>query len=326
MQARLRAEPADFRVCEDLQVEFSDDGEHDLLWIEKTGANTAWVARKLAAYAGVKTRDVGYSGLKDRHAIARQWFSVRRPNRDGTDWRRFTAEGIQLLDIRRHYRKLKRGTHRANTFRIALRSVTVTSLPTEIENRVSRIAKVGVPNYFGEQRFGRGGSNIGLAREVLNGRRVAREKRSIALSAARSLLFNSILNVRVEQSNWHTVIGGDLANLDGSRSVFAIDSMNAELARRCAEFDIHPTGTLWGEGAPLTTNDAAAIECSAVESYADLATGLLNARIAAGSRALRLVPGNLSCEIDAGVLWLEFTLPAGGFATAVIREIATLLP
>ena len=110
-QGLIKQAASDFEVTEVPGFSCSGDGEHDYLWIEKSGANTAWVARALARHAKITARDVGFAGMKDRHAVTRQWFSVRRPA-GGTDWESFAAEGVQLLDSDRHSRKLKRGAHR----------------------------------------------------------------------------------------------------------------------------------------------------------------------------------------------------------------------
>ncbi len=315
--------PADFIVTENIDFELSGDGEHDFLWIEKSGANTAWVARQLAAHAGVVANDVGYAGLKDRHAITSQWFSVRRPSGEGTDWAAFAAEGVRVIEIARHHRKLRRGAHRSNSFRIALRSAEIDGLRGEIETRLRLIEENGVPNYFGEQRFGRDGGNIALAEVVFAGRRVKRDKRSIAISSARSLLFNHILETRVGNGTWNQLQAGDLANLDGSGSVFAVEEVTTDLADRCFASDIHPTGTLWGDGAPLTTGEVASAELAAVAGYETLTEGLKSARVEASSRALRSPVLELSFEFGEDVLWLSFNLPKGGFATVVLREIAT---
>ena len=292
--AAIRTEPADFVVTEMLDIELSGDGEHDWLWIEKTGANTTWVADQLARHARVSSRDVGYSGLKDRHAVTRQWFSIRRPTAQGTDWGAVNLEGVAVLEQRRHQRKLKRGAHRANAFRIALRGGDVEAHREDLAARLQLIAKQGVPNYFGEQRFGRDGGNIALGEAVLAGRRVSRSKRSIGLSALRSLQFNNELSARVAAGTWNRLLPGDTANLDGSGSLFDIDAVTDELARRCAELDIHPCGTL------------PALEAAAVR---------------AASRPLRMRVDRLQWEFGAGVLRLEFNLGKGSFATSVLREV-----
>lgn len=320
--AVIRSTPADFEVTEELSIDFSGDGEHDFLWIEKTSANTQWVAQCLAQHASVPLRDVGFSGLKDRHAITRQWFSVRRPGRDGTDWQAFVAEGVQILEHRMHRRKLKRGTHRCNAFRIVLRGIDIAARREAIVERLERIKSDCVPNYFGEQRFGRDGGNMDLARALFSGRRLPRPRRSIAISAARSFLFNQILATRVNQGTWNTILPGELANLDGSASVFAVDEVNDELVARCLALDIHPSATMWGDNAPLGTQIVADLERDVTSPHKDLVDGLQRARVAASSRALRLPVRDLRWKIEEDSLRLEFSLRRGGFATAVLRELA----
>lgn len=291
---RIRSTPSDFIVTEMLDFEFSGDGEHDWLWIEKTGANTSWVADQLAKHAGVHSRDVGYAGLKDRHAITRQWFSARRPSGEGTDWNTLDVEGVELLEHDRHQRKLKRGAHRGNKFRIALRGDEVSQHEIALTERLQAIAEQGVPNYFGEQRFGHDGGNIQLGQAVIAGKRFSRNKRSIGISAIRSLHFNNELSARVDAGTWNTILPGDMANLDGSGSVFDVDEATPELEQRCKEMDIHPTGTL---------------------------PGIEEIRVEPSRRALRMRVTDLRWEFDMDVLWLEFSLGKGSFATAVMREM-----
>ena len=291
---QIRSAPSDFIVTEQLDIDFSGDGEHDWLWIEKTGANTTWVAEWLAKHAGVHPRDVGYSGLKDRHAITSQWFSVRRPSGEGTDWGSFEADGVDVLEHYRHQRKLKRGAHNGNAFRIALRGADFDAQIEALTERLQAIAQQGVPNYFGEQRFGRDGGNIELGQAVLSGRRVSRNKRSIGISALRSFEFNNELSTRVAAGTWDRLLPGDKVNLDGSNSVFDVDDVTDELARRCAEMDIHPCGTL-----------------PAFEKIA----------VKAAFRPLRLRVRDLDWQHEGEVFWLGFHLPKGSFATAVLREI-----
>ncbi len=322
LTAVIRCSPEDFVVVEELGFQPSGDGEHDFLHIEKRGANTAWVARRLAQIAGVVSRDVGYAGMKDRHAITQQWFSVRRPNRDGTDWKSAAIEGVRILEVTRNSRKLRRGAHRGNRFRIALRSDDIGTFSEQLRQRVADIGKHGVPNYYGEQRFGRGNANLELARQMFGGKRLKRDARSLALSAARSCLFNAILVERVRAGTWNRLLAGDVANLDGSGSVFPVDVVSPELEARIAAWDIHPTATLWGDGAPLTRLDAAKVELGVAERYPDIASGLMRARVDAASRALRMRVSELSIEIEPRVAWLGFSLPKGGFATTVLYEIA----
>ena len=291
---KIRTSPTDFVVTELINFDFSDDGEHDWLWVEKTGANTVWVAEQLAHHASIAPRDVGYAGLKDRHAVTRQWFSVRRPSADGTDWASFEADGVSILDRKLHRRKLKRGAHKGNSFRIAVRSGAIASLGDAIGERIAAIRAEGVPNYFGEQRFGRDGGNIELGRAVVAGRRLSRNKRSIGISAIRSLEFNDELDGRIRDCTWNKILPGEVANLDGTRSVFTVDEVTPELEQRCTEMDIHPSGSL---------------------------PGISEIGVEPASRPLRMRVQDLKWEIDGDALWLEFTLGRGSYATAVLREL-----
>ncbi len=320
LRVEIRREPADFQVTEKLSYAPDGAGDHEYLWIEKTGANTSWVAEQLAKFCGIKSRDVGYAGMKDRHAITRQWFSVCQ--RNDVQWDEFAAEGVTILAHERHSRKLRRGAHTGNNFRIALRAGDIQAHETRLSERLALIAAQGVPNYFGEQRFGREGSNLALSKSLFAGGRMSRSRRSIALSTARSLIFNTILDERVRRGTWNSLLPGELANLDGSGSVFAVDSVNAELVSRCAAQDIHPTGPLWGDGSPTSGGEVAVLESLAVAQHADIAAALVATRMQPASRALRLPVSDLQWHFGDDALWLEFGLARGGFATAVLREIA----
>ena len=307
--ATIRTTPADFDVTEELGFELSGDGEHDYLYAEKTGTNTEWLSRQLAGFAGVPAKDVGYSGLKDRHAITRQWFSVPRWNQP--DWAALDVEGVLILEVQRHAKKLRRGAHSANWFRIVLRG----ELPpnNELEQRLALIRELGVPNYFGPQRFGRNGANIELANAWSSGKRLPRHKRSIAISSARSFLFNEQLHARVGDGTWNRIQSGDVANLDGSGSIFDVDEVDDALISRCTEMDIHPAGILWGDG--TASEDAPS-------GHEDWLRALSKARVKPAHRSLRLKVMDLEWQIDDEALTLRFGLSRGSFATSVLREIA----
>ncbi|MGI9237889.1 MAG: tRNA pseudouridine(13) synthase TruD [Woeseiaceae bacterium] len=309
--ALIRSHPEDFKVSEELGFELSGDGEHDFLFIEKTSANTEWVSRQLATHAEVPAKDVGFAGLKDRHAVTRQWFSVPRWNTP--DWKLLAVDGVRLLDQRRHKRKLRRGAHKKNHFRIVLRG----NLPDErlLRDRLQGMSTSGVPNYFGEQRFGRDGANVQLADRWARGQRLPRHKRNFAISAARAYLFNEQLADRVRYGTWNQLVAGDMANLDGSGSVFQVAEPDAELHRRCRELDIHPTGTLFGDGS------ATAKVCVGHENWLD---ALTRARVKPASRSLRMRVVGLQGSASADSLSLQFTLARGAFATSVLREIAEI--
>jgi len=247
-QGLIKQTPSDFQVREVLGFVPSGDGEHDFLWIEKSGANTVWVARSLAKYANVADRDVGYAGLKDRHALTQQWFSVRRPTGSGTDWENYRQSGVRILECSRNQRKLKRGSNSANHFRIGISGAAAHH--EMISERLETIRSNGVPNYFGEQRFGRDGGNLQLAEALFSGKRLKRDKRSIALSSARSCVFNEILQARVADDNWRQALPGEVLNLDGTGSVFTPNFIDDDLKARLCSLDLHPTGALWGKGEP----------------------------------------------------------------------------
>jgi len=318
----IRSEPVDFRVDEELGFTPSGSGEHAFLWIEKIGANTEWVARRLAEAAGVAPMAVGYAGLKDRHAITRQNFSVHLPGRPDPDWTAIVIPGVRVLDATRHDRKLKRGVHRGNRFRIRVRNVH--GAHVAVEQRLAVMRERGVPNYFGEQRFGRDAGNIEQARALFAGKRMPRQQSSMAISAARSLLFNLVLAARVEENSWDCGLDGEVWMLAGTHSIFGPEPWTVDLARRLAAFDIDPTGPLVGAGELRSSGRVREIEQQAIALHPDLATGLAAAGLSQQRRALRLGVQDLLHEWEAdGSLVVEFRLPAGAFATVVLRELCS---
>lgn len=156
---------------------------------------------------------------------------------------------------------------------------------------------------------------------MLGGKRVNREQRSIAISAARSLIFNTILDARVRNRTWNQVLDGELVNLDGSGSVFGAETVTAVLRQRCLDQDIHPTASLWGEGAPQPTGQVALLELEVAADFEEFTAGLTKARVDAGHRSLRLRADELRYEIDGEALRLSFRLPKGAYATALLREL-----
>ncbi len=316
LSALIRSVPEDFIVEEELGFEPSGQGEHLFLVVEKRGANTAWVAQQLARWAGVAEHAVGYAGLKDRHALTRQAFTVHLPGRELPAFDTLAIEGVRLLSSQRHQRKLPRGALRGNRFTLRLREVVGDR--DAIESRLRQIAARGVPNAFGGQRFGRDGGNLAAARAMFAGRRVSREKRSILLSAARSALFNRVLDQRIRQDAWDRALPGDVFMLDGSHSVFGPEPVDEALAARIAAFDVHPTAALWGAGEPRSAEAARAIEDAVAAADPELAEGLVRAGLKQERRALRLPVRALEWRFEADALVLSFFLPAGSYATAVL--------
>ena len=319
---RIRGEPEDFRVVEDLGFEPAGSGEHVFLRVRKRAVNTEWVARRLAAFSGVSLGAVSYAGLKDRHAVAEQWFSVHLPGRHEPDWAACGDDGFRVLEHSRHIRKLRRGVHRGNSFRIVVRD-----LQGDLENlggRLKRIAEQGVPNYFGAQRFGRDAENLVRAEAMFQDRERVRNrhKRSLYLSAARAFLFNQILSRRVAAGTWNRPLVGDVMMLEGTRSIFTVQAVDETIHERTLAMDIHPTGPLWGRGQLLSQDTVRMLEQALVEDFSILCRGLEKAGLEQQRRALRVRVSAAALEAsDPHNPVIRFRLPAGAYATAVLREI-----
>lgn len=347
--ARFKQSVVDFQVDELLDIELSGAGEHLWLLIKKSGMNTSFVADQLAKWAKIPGRDVGYSGLKDRQAVTTQWFSLRIPKGELPELsfdELITAnlnsetESVQVLKQDWHSKKLNRGTHKANKFVIRLTDIElnpkVAATTAEADEVLTLISKAGVPNYFGEQRFGRQGNNIVSALEwfeqgTINGRKPhpkkSRDLQSLLLSSARSAIFNQIVSARVEQDNWDKALEGDVFNLNGSGSVFTVEQLDQEIQQRLDSGDIHPTAPLWGIKNDKVSGAAKALEQQVVAQYPvlqRLAQGLEKKELKTMRRATRLPVSDLSWTWpDEQSLLLQFTLPTGTFATSVLANLVT---
>lgn len=325
LSGSIRTFPEDFIVDEYFGFDFEGEGEHVLLHIKKRNTNTEWLAKKITEIAGVRSMDVSYAGLKDRNAITTQWFSVWLPGKEGPDWTVLNDENIEVMEITRHNRKLRRGSLRGNKFHIIVRDIIGDG--TDLDKRIENIRQQGVPNYFGEQRFGHNGMNLEKATSMFNGVRVKdRFKRSIYLSAARSAIFNTLLSQRVDINTWCKALPGDVMLLDNSHSYFIVDEINDEIIKRIVEHDIHPSGTLWGKGDLLSRGDVNATETGLKKIYPLFTQGLEDKGLKQERRALRLSVNDLEWEYnrDEKIITLSFYLPAGGYATSVLRELITI--
>ena len=318
----IRTHFSDFKVDEKFDFDFTGEGEHSLIHIKKTDTNTDWLCRQIAELAGLKKVDVSYAGLKDRNAITTQWFSVWLPGKPDPDWSQLNSENIKVLDSLRHNRKLRRGSLRGNQFTLIVRNVEGDA--SDLEKRMDIIKADGVPNYFGDQRFGIDGQNLEKAKIMFSGKREKdRFKRGIYLSAARSAMFNDVLSQRVEMDKWANGIAGDVMLLDNSHSYFLTENIDDEIVIRLKEHDIHPSGPLWGRGELLSKLSVAELENKLPNKFEMFDSGLKNARLDQDRRSLRLSVNQLRWNYDANnkLLELSFFLPAGGYATAVLREI-----
>nr|WP_084671073.1 tRNA pseudouridine(13) synthase TruD [Halomonas ilicicola] len=317
-----RATPEEFVVEERLDFAPEGHGEHLWLWIEKRDLTTLELARRLARVCGVTHREVGFSGMKDRVAVTRQWLSVHLPGREAPEdiVARLGDTPVRLLERHRHPRKLKRGVHRANRFVLRLRGAIVDH--SDFDQRWQILCERGVPNYFGPQRFGPDGRNLLRARDMLaRGWRKRDDREGMMLSAARSYLFNELLAMRLAAGDWATPLEGDVLMLEGSASQFVADQRDETLVERAGRLDLHPTGVLWGTGRSLARGEAARYEQRLEDEQAALCEGLERAGVRLARRALRVVLGVPALTRDEQGLTLRFELPRGAFATAVLREL-----
>jgi tRNA pseudouridine13 synthase len=318
----LRSQPEDFTVTEQLAFEPSGTGEHVFLFIEKIGENTEYIARLLARHANVRQRDIGYAGLKDRHAITRQWFSVWIPGKPELepDWTPLNSPQLRILHTVRHARKLKRGVLAGNQFKIIVRNWQGDA--EMLHQQLAQIKAHGIPNYYGEQRFGHNGQNVNKAVSLFQGAKTGREQRSLYLSAARSFLFNHLLAERVRTQTWNQALSGDTYVFDRSNSCFKSGQADDDITRRLSTGDIHPSGVLWGKGTADVADQALQTEQNIIAAYPELADGLIAAGADRNRRSLRVNVFDLEWTfLSEDVLELAFSLPAGSYATAVLREV-----
>lgn len=319
--AALKAEPADFQVEELIAYALSGEGEHLWVWVQKIGQNTDWVAKQIARWAGITPKEMGVAGKKDRQAITRQWMSLHLPGKQAPDIESLDVPGVTLLKAIRHHRKLQTGGLSGNRFTLALRDIEGDS--DQIESRLQKIAEKGVPNYFGEQRFGNDFQNLAKATALFQGqiKSPKRHQKSLYISAARSWIFNEILSERVRQGSWNRAVPGDVFQLEGSQKWFADDGDPA-LSKRVVEKDLHPTGALTGRGVLPSQSGAFQVEQFVLEKHPIWQAGLEKLSLKQERRALRVLPKEMRWEwLDQSTLSVSFALPAGSYATMVIREL-----
>ena len=349
--ARIKQHWDDFRVDEELGFAPTGAGEHLLLRIEKAGQSTTEVARQISSTLGISDSDIGYSGMKDRQARTRQWFSIRLDQAAEAELGRLQSDQLQILEQSRNQRKLQIGAHKANHFQLILREVMgvnasgaeppATNAEASLDRKLQTLAHQGVPNYFGSQRFGRDLSNLHQVRELLRteasqavatrNRYRHKRKRSMLYSAARAYLFNQLLSARITRGNWASYVDGDVLNLNHTKRCFLVEpgAWGPELQQRLDELDIHITGLLPGridsKDRYVTRGQSADTEKAVCKEFAELVTGLEQQGLSAARRPLRFQVQQLQWQwLDSTTVSLAFTLPTGAYATSLLREVCLL--
>ncbi|MDH2999605.1 tRNA pseudouridine(13) synthase TruD [Chelonobacter oris] len=322
--ARLKAEFSDFIVREELGYDLSGEGEFVALKIRKTDANTLFVGEKLAAFAGISAKNMSYAGLKDRHAVTEQWFCLHLPGKETPDFSHFAPDGVEILTVTRHNRKIRIGSLQGNHFEILLRDLTESA---DLNRRLIKLKNHGFPNYFTEQRFGRDGHNLTQAIRWAQGEIHVkdRKKRSFYLSAARSELFNLMVSQRIKDGLAETVLCGDVLQLHGSHSWFvAAETELAALQQRLQQRDLGLTAALVGSQALQTAQQALLREQAIVDRHQALLELMHKERLQNARRLILAQPQQLEWQFEAAGLRLGFYLDSGSYATALVRELALL--
>ena len=325
-KAKLKAQPEHFRVIENLGYPLSGKGEHLMVRIRKTGENTTYVANELAKACGVKSKDVSWAGLKDRHAVTEQWLSVHLPDGGLPNLAQFEVDHptIEILEMTRHNKKLRPGDLKENHFVVTL------SETTDIDDVIQRLEVVkeqGVPNYFGAQRFGKEGNNLHEARRWgrENVRTRNQNKRSMYLSTARSWIFNHIVSQRIEQGVFNQFINGDIA-LHGKEATLVDQNNLVSLQAELNAEQVQISAALAGDNALPTQDQALAIEQPCLDNEKDLMALICGNRMRHDRRAISLKAKDLVWSVDNDMITLNFTLDSGSFATSIVRELIEEIP
>jgi len=332
----IRTNPQDFKVTELNDIELSGAGEHLWLYIEKTDSNTDWVAKQLSNVCQTPRGQVGFAGLKDRHAVTQQWFSIQLPKISGIKKiQSALPDAITIIEHGKHSKKIKVGQLNYNQFEIIIREINCNhksndksdsenNKKQQIEKNIQNIKDNGVPNYFGPQRFGHDMGNIQKAQDWFSGSYKVKTKnlKSILISTARSHIFNTIVAQRIKEKTWDTTITGDILQLNKSHSWFtASDASTTEIVERLKVFDIHLTAAMWGEDPVQSSESCAIMEKKIADTFPIYQLGFEKFRLKQDRRAMRICPIDLKHEWIDDNLKLTFKLLPGAYATGVIREI-----
>ncbi|WP_315569237.1 tRNA pseudouridine(13) synthase TruD [Haemophilus parahaemolyticus] len=319
---RLKAEFADFIVREELGYPLATEGEFVAVKVRKTNANTLFVGEQLAKFVGISAKNMSYAGLKDRHAVTEQWFCLHLAGKETPDFSTFECEGVEILEVTRHNRKIRTGALEGNYFELLLRDVVETD---ELKQRLNQLQAVGFPNYFTEQRFGRDGHNLTQAQRWASGEISVkdRKKRSFYLSAARSEVFNLVVSQRIADQQMQTVLLGDYLQLAGSNSFFEVKAEDlAQSQQRLDENDVLLTAPLIGENSLEQNGNER--EKAIVAQHENLIGLMKKERMNAARRAMLCKPQDLRWQFEPEGLRLKFFLNSGSYATGLVRELIIL--
>ena len=324
-RARFKVRPEDFVVEELLGFEPSGEGEHCLVWVEKRDLDSNTAGARLADALGLRRRLVSHCGLKDRHAVTRQWFSLHMPGQASPEPAALESEGLRVLRITRNTRKLRRGIHFGNRFTIRLREPSFNF--ASAQQRWQQIVSEGVPNLFGEQRFGHEGRNVEKALAMFRGEFTPGDRllRGLLLSSVRSHLFNAVIAERMMRGIWDQPLAGEVYGFPDNNTLLLIPNQRGDEAQRFAEGKVELTAPLWGSGELHSADAVQALEMEVASSFPELTAGLEAAGLRQERRVMRLRPINPALiALPDGDLQFTFDLPRGTYATTVLRELAEL--
>lgn len=322
LEGLIRARPEDFRVDEVPAYLPEGSGDHLYVRFEKTRLDTPEAVRRIARVLGVDPRETGYAGLKDRHAVTRQWASFLFG--DAARLEGAAIDGVRILEVARHRNKLRTGHLRANRFELFVRGASG-ERAGEAEARLAILARRGVPAYFGAQRFGRDGQNLEAARRwIVEGGKAPRDRfqKKLLVSTLQAALFNELCAERVREGTLDGAIEGDLMRKEETGGLFVSESVEVDRAR-AERFEISATGPMvgakmrWPEGAARAREEAALARWNLRPEDLDR----FRASGAGTRRPYRMSLADPRLEVEPEGVRLSFTLPSGAYATVVLAEL-----
>ncbi len=325
----LRTSEDDFAVDEQLPYAPSGAGDHIFVRIEKRGLTSPQAAQAIARALGVRDRDIGIAGMKDRRAVTRQWLSLPPPV---TPERALAVAlpDLRVLEAHRHPHKLRTGHVRANRFVLRVRDAGAGAAERARAILDALAQPPGAPNWYGEQRFGNDGDNASRGKALVTGARATgRDRRldRLMVSALQSQLFNDWLVDRIADGLYRTVVAGDLLHKRGAErgGMFECEDPACDAPRLLAG-ELVVTGPMFGDRMrqPTAGSPAAAREAAILERHAlDRGAFATVRAIAEGTRrdATVAVSEAAVVAVDGSTIEVAFTLPGGAYATAVMREI-----